>query len=177
VVSRPQCTTVRSHPFARPFEPGRLTTFREKTHRTFAEEYWLPEMQETVTKGVARLTRGKSKVFGLFDMSGPIRTATAQVGEGMDNIKLLYQYGACMACGSDATKCLITPASIDLGLAMPDFLINGELQPGERLFTGADALWMATLHSARAMGLEDRVDGRLAINDCGLKLEVVKGVV
>ena len=80
VVSRPQCTTVRSHPFARPFEPS-------------------------------------------------------------------------------------------------DLLITGELQPGERLFTGADALWMATLHSARAMGLEDRVDGRLVIHDCGLKLEVVKEVV
>jgi len=96
-----------------------------------------------------------------------------------------------------------TPAAIKYEMGMFDLLLNGD--DGTRRFSGADALRMATIQSAQAMGLEDKTcsiqtgkiadlaivdgdpladlhlvgsrvaalfyDGKLRVNNCGLRAE------
>jgi imidazolonepropionase-like amidohydrolase len=134
-------------------ELDRLTAFRDRTYpfATIAEEYYLPELRAGVMNGYKRCTSGKPKMMGILDVSGMVawdtKTATA-----FENFRLLYMHGVPMTTGND-TMPPCAPAMMDLELRMFDHVLKGN--PDGKQLGGAEAVKIATIHSARSLGLEE----------------------
>jgi len=136
-------------------EIQRLDKFREASYDTLIEKTWLPELQ-VFHKGMhTSLSKGSMKVFGLIDISGPFRYMANFIPQGGKNLRFLVTQGAGerLGCGNDAGAANCSAAFIDHELSMFDFILNRE---GEKVFGGAEALRIATLQSARSMGLESQ---------------------
>jgi imidazolonepropionase-like amidohydrolase len=134
-------------------ELDRFTAFRDRiyTFATLADEYYLPELRPSVMNGYKRCASGKPKMMGIVDMSGGFawseKTATA-----FENFCLLYEDGVPMTTGND-NKPPCTPAMMDLELLMFDHVLKGK--PDGRQLSSAEAVKIATIHSARSLGLEE----------------------
>jgi hypothetical protein len=135
-------------------ELERFTAFRDRTYTfaTIADEYFVPELRPSVMNGYKRCASGKPKMMGLIDMSGGVgwseKTATA-----FENFCLLYEHGVPMTTGND-NKPPCTPAMMDLELLMFDHLLKGK--PDGHQLSGAEAVKVATINSARSLGLEQK---------------------
>ncbi|MEJ2147840.1 MAG: amidohydrolase family protein, partial [Acidobacteriota bacterium] len=69
-----------------------------------------------------------------------------------ENFCLLYEDGVPMTTGND-NKPPCTPAMMDLELLMFDHVLKGK--PDGRQLSSAEAVKIATIHSARSLGLEE----------------------
>jgi 5-methylthioadenosine/S-adenosylhomocysteine deaminase len=67
---------------------------------------------------------------------------------------MLFESGATMAAGNDGGVPMGTPAMIGHELRMLDFTVNDD-SDGKK-FLASDAVRIATINSARALGLDDR---------------------
>jgi imidazolonepropionase-like amidohydrolase len=134
-------------------ELDRLTAFRDKTYTfaTIADEHYLPELRPSVMNGYKRCASGKPKMMGIVDMSGGFawseRTATA-----FENFCLLREHGVPMTTGND-NKPPCTPAMMALELRMFDHVLKGK--PDGQQLSGTEAVKIATINSARSLGLEE----------------------
>jgi hypothetical protein len=134
-------------------ELDRLAAFRDRTYTfaTIADEYHIPKLRPSVTNGYKRCASGKPKMMGIVDMSGGFawseKTATA-----FENFCLLYGHGVPMTTGND-NKPPCTPAMMALELRMFDHVLKGD--PHGVRFSGAEAVKIATINSARSLGLEE----------------------
>jgi imidazolonepropionase-like amidohydrolase len=133
-------------------ELDRLTAFRDRTYTfaTIADEYFIPELRPSVMNGYRRCASGKPKMMGIIDSSGGFgwseKTAIA-----FENFCLLYEHGVPMTTGND-NKPPCTPAMMGLELLMIDHVLKGT--PDRVGLSGADAVKIATINSARSLGLE-----------------------
>lgn len=145
-----QGSPVAGHP-----EIQRLDHWRETGYDALVEESWLSEVQEGHKAQHKALLTGNMKIFGFLDISGPFRYMAKYIPTGGKNLRTLAAGGMQhrLGCGNDAGASNCSPAAIHLELDMLDFSLN---QDGKPLFTAADMLRTATLHSARSMGVEDR---------------------
>ncbi|MBN1429761.1 MAG: amidohydrolase family protein, partial [Anaerolineae bacterium] len=134
----------------------RLYEYRasKKSFADIAEEFYIPELREAISGIQERFSREDFKVLGLVDMGKLFRAATALVPLGIGNLRKLYQWGAPIALANDSGAFTCTPPMMSLELALLNLFLNQEL--GEMIFSGADALKIATINSARSMGLADR---------------------
>jgi imidazolonepropionase-like amidohydrolase len=182
---------------------NRLTVFRDKTYTfaTIADEFYIPELRESVMNGYKRCTSGRAKMMGVLDASRMLAW-DPKVATAFDNFMLLYKQGVPLTTAND-TVIPCTPAMVGLELLMFDHVLKGN--PEDKQLSGAEAVKIATINSARSLGLEDefgtvetgktadlvvldgnpledfrligsRVDalfmaGKLVINNCGLKVE------
>jgi predicted amidohydrolase YtcJ len=134
-------------------ELERLTAFRDRTY-TFADiadEYFIPELRADVVNGYKRYTSGKSKMLGIIDVSGMLAWDT-KAARTFENFCLLYKHGVPMTTGND-TMPPCTPAMMGLELRLFDHVLKGDADSVS--FSGADAIKIATINSARSLGLED----------------------
>jgi len=131
---------------------NRLTDFRNSTY-TFAgiaEEYYIPELRAVVMNGYRRFDSGKPKMMGIMDMSGTA-AFSEKIATYFENFCLLFENGVPMTAGND-NKPPCTPAMTGLELLMFDHLLRGK--PNGRQLSGAEAVRIATINSARSLGLE-----------------------
>lgn len=135
-------------------EMNRLTVFRDKTYTpaAIADEYYIPELRDSVIKAYKRFATGKPKAFGIVSMSKMYRYYATVASHGFDNARMLFEQGACLALGNDGGIPPCTPAMMGFELAMLDHAMSKE--PDKRIFSGADAVKIATINSAQSMGLE-----------------------
>jgi imidazolonepropionase-like amidohydrolase len=89
--------------------------------------------------------------MGIIDMS-PILAWDTKTAIGFKNFHLLYEHGILMTTGND-TMMPCTPAMVALELLMLDHIVEGD--PDRVPFSGADAVKIATINSARSLGLEE----------------------
>jgi imidazolonepropionase-like amidohydrolase len=101
--------------------------------------------------GYKRCASGNPKTMGIVDMSGLFAWDTKTAME-FDNFRLLYKHGIPMTTGND-TKPPCTPAMVGLELLMFDHIIKGDAEKVP--FSGADAVKIATINSARSLGLAE----------------------
>lgn len=129
-------------------ELSRFTKFREETY-TFADiaqEYYLPELRASVMNGYKQCASGKPKMMGIMDASEFLGWSE-KTDHIFQNFRLLYENGVPMTTAND-NKSPCTPAMMDLELRMFDHF----LKPGP--FSGVEAIQVATINSARSLGLE-----------------------
>ncbi len=131
-----------------------LTEFRNKTYTfaSIANEYYIPELRAVVMNGYKRCASGKPKMMGVMDMS-EMYAWSEKTTTYFENFYLLYELGVLMTTAND-NKPPCTPATIDLELFMFDQLMKGDA--GRLPFNGADAVKIATINSARSLGLGEK---------------------
>jgi imidazolonepropionase-like amidohydrolase len=134
-------------------ELNRLTEFRDKTYTfaAIADEFYIPELRDGVMNGYKRTASGKPKIMGLIDMSEFYAWDT-RAAFGYENFVLLYENGVPMTTGND-TMAPCTPAMVGLELRMFDHFLKGD--PDRKPFSGAEAARVATINSARSLGLDE----------------------
>ena len=134
-------------------ELDRITEFRDKTY-TFADiadEFYIPELRASVMNGYKKCITGKPKMMGIIDMSG-IFTWDDTTANGFENFCLLYKHGIPMTTGND-TMLPCTPAMMGLDLRLFEHVLKS--QPEGKPFNGAEAVKIATINSARSLGLAE----------------------
>lgn len=144
---------VRGIPCADPARLARLDALRAATAGGLADRFWHPDLARVVKEGMARLAAGRTRALGLVDVRGVLSFFAGVVSHGMDNLNRLMAAGAVVACGNDAGAIARTPAMVGLELS----LIGSCRAEAGATWSGADALRVATLNSARSLGLEDRL--------------------
>lgn len=132
----------------------KLDHFRSKTAAGYVRDFWLPEFQESASGHFTKAEKGQFKLMKVMDMSAPFRYWGGLIDRGVENLRRLYDSGVTIACGTDAGAVSASEAMVNLELRMLDFCLNDEVSCRNNCFKPADALRAATLHSARAMGLE-----------------------
>lgn len=135
-------------------ELNRLTKFRDKTY-TFADiadEYFIPEFRTSVMNSYKRLASGKPKMMGVIDMSQMFAWDPKAV-IAFENICTLYEHGVPMTTAND-TMPPCTPAMMKLELLMLDHVLKGK--PDGKQLSGTDAVRIATINSARSLGLDNK---------------------
>lgn len=198
---------VKGSPWYDHVEMNRLTEFRDKTYtyKALANEYYIPELRNSVIRSYEKMSNGKFRTLGIIDMSRLWRFYARAISYGSNNLRLLFEHGAIMALANDAGVIPCTPATMGLELDFFDFVLNRG-DGGKRL-SGAEAVRIATINSAHSMGLEKEfgsietgkiadlvlvegdplkdlyvlgrpvaalfMDGRLVIDNCGLRVEAV----
>jgi hypothetical protein len=187
---------------------NQLTEYRDRTYTftTLADEYYIPELRNSVIRSYRKTSSGKFKALGIVNLTRLFRYYAPSISYGVDNFRLLFEQGARMTLANDGGVTLCTPAMIDLELNFFDFDLNREA--GGKRFNGAEAARIATINSAYSMGLEKEfgsietgkiadlaivdgnpltdlhvigsrvaalfMDGKLLINNYGLKVEAVE---
>jgi len=134
-------------------EIERLDSFRDTTYQTVIAESWLPEVQKNYAGQLEALKEGTMKIFGLFDVSQAFHFYSGFIPVGGKNFRRLYDAGGRerSSCGNDANVTACSQAAIHLEMELFDFILN---RNGKGVFGGADALRIATIQSARALGLD-----------------------
>ena len=101
--------------------------------------------------GYKRCAGGKPKAMGIMDLSG-FYAWSPRTANAFENFLLLFENGVPMTTGND-TVSPCTPAMVGLELLMFDHVLQGN--PDGKQFSGADAIKIATINSARSLGLEN----------------------
>jgi imidazolonepropionase-like amidohydrolase len=143
---------VKGHPSFDHTDVLKITDYRNKTIGDLAEEFFVPELRDSVVGSHRRLSQGIMKTLGIMDATALYRYYSTAGIYGTHNFRMLFQKGARMGCGNDGGIPPCTPAAIKYEMGMFDLVLNGD-KAGS--FTGADALRLSTINSAEAMGLEE----------------------
>ena len=141
-------TRSKGHP-----ELDRLTAFRDRTYTfaSIADEYFIPELRADVMNGYRCCTNGKPRMMGIIDVSG-MYAWDSKAAIAFKNLCLFYENGLPMTTSND-TLPPCTPAMMNLELRMMDHVLQG--QPEGKQFNGAEAVKIATINSARSLGVDD----------------------
>lgn len=150
------CWKLEGDPLQHHPDMERLSEYRtnEKPIADIAKEFYIPELQEAICNLHERYSQGNFKVLGLADMGRFFRTGNVFVSHGIGNLRKLHQGGATIALANDGSALTCTLPMLGLELGLFNLFLNQE--PGKTIFSGADALRIATINSARSMGLADR---------------------
>jgi imidazolonepropionase-like amidohydrolase len=130
----------------------RLNEWRAQNYADLMNEFWLPGLLPSAMEMFVKAQRGEFKMFGLINAARPFLYWGGQISQGTDNLLMLLEEGVPIACSTDAGAVPASEAMIGLEIALLALLLNPENGPAH--FTPADALRAATLHSARALGVE-----------------------
>jgi imidazolonepropionase-like amidohydrolase len=127
-------------------ELGRL---REERRRALVDRFFVPGLADRAARSLRHLGTGRPRMFGVVDARPFIAYYAPAVDHGIRNFRRLFRAGARIALGNDGGVPPCTPAMVGLELAIMDLALRGD-GPG---LSGADALRIATLASAEAIGL------------------------
>jgi imidazolonepropionase-like amidohydrolase len=125
------------------------------TFTELAEEFFIPELRESITKFYAEYSQGRFKMLGFMDVTETVREIAGITSRGISNIRSLYRLGATLALANDGgISAPCTPPMMGLELSLLNLFLNQELD--KKVFGGTDALRIATINSARSMGLDEQ---------------------
>ncbi len=132
-----------------------LTEYRDKTY-TFsdlADEYYIPELRESVKQSYEKFVSNKMKMLGLINLARMVKNYSCVATIGVENFRRLFKMGGRMSLANDGGIPPCTPAMMGPELALFDLYLNTEID--NKLFAGADAVRIATINSACSMGLDE----------------------
>jgi len=197
------CWNLKGVPYSDHPSMALLTDFRNRTYTVLMNRFLVQELKVMAMNMFDKLSINKPRMFGLINMVTGFRYYSGMIHYGMDNIKLLYNQGARIACSNDAGIPPHTLAMMQHEIDILNLFLSQE--PVAKPFSGAEAVKIATINSAASMGLEDDfgsvepgktadlaildadpiadphvvgspvaalfMDGRLVIDNCGLKID------
>jgi imidazolonepropionase-like amidohydrolase len=123
------------------------------TEAALAEAFYLPGLARAAIKTHEKIRRGRRRMLGLLNMKPLFRYYLGILEHGLPNARLLFEEGMEIGLGNDGGVPVGTPAMVGHELKLLDLLLSLDTGPG---LSPAQAVRIATLGSARAMGLEDR---------------------
>jgi imidazolonepropionase-like amidohydrolase len=130
-----------------------LTQFRNRVHDDIVEAYWIPELKAAARSHHGKLTHGKMKMFGLLPMEKMFKNFASYCTIGARNFKRLFLNGARMTTSNDGGVPPCTPAMMQHEVNLFNLFLNQGAD--EKIFSGADAVKMATIIGAMCLGVED----------------------
>jgi imidazolonepropionase-like amidohydrolase len=101
--------------------------------------------------GYKRCASGKPKMMGIIDASG-MYAWDSKAANAFENLCLFYENGVPMTTANDSLP-PCTAAMMNLELRMFDHVLKGK--PDGKQLSGVEAVKIATINSARSLGLED----------------------
>lgn len=133
----------------------RLVKFRNETYKSLANEFWAPEFKDKFILQFDDLSKGKMKMLGIIDISYIFNYYAKWLSNGIRNMKMLFENGTDIrfACGNDACVGACSISAVKHELDMFNFCLN-EAECNDS-FNGKQALKVATINSARMLGLEN----------------------
>jgi imidazolonepropionase-like amidohydrolase len=136
-------------------DPGltALTRFRNRVHHDIVDAYWIPQFQAAARSHHAKLTHGKMNLFGMLPMKKMFHNFASYCMTGARNFKRLFENGARMTTSNDGGIPPCTPAMMQHEIHLFDLFLNRD--PHKKIFSGTDAVKMATINGAECLGLED----------------------
>jgi Imidazolonepropionase and related amidohydrolases len=136
-----------SHPYI-----DMLMKYKDQTLPEVIKDYWITEFYGSIQEGINNINEGHYKKFMMPDMKPLLVRQLKGVVNWIENVKLLIEAGAIsrMSIANDGGFFPVNDGNIDIELGM--FGLCHELM--ERKFKGVDALRIATINSARSLGLE-----------------------
>ncbi len=134
---------------------AKLYEFRNKTFTDVAEKFWVEELKNSVIAGFNKGNLSKYKMLGIFNLTKLLAHFSRLAKHGIENTKMLVEQGATIACGNDGGVQACTPAMVAHELAIFDLFMREE-NSDKKLFDGVSAVKMATIDSAKSMGLDKR---------------------
>jgi imidazolonepropionase-like amidohydrolase len=132
-----------------------LTAFRDRVHSTIVEEYWIPEFKPGAQKHYDKANTEKMKALGFLPMTAMFKYYAPAATYGARNIRVLFKNGAIMTTSNDGGIPPCTPAMMQNEIDLLVLTLNQAT--GKTVFTGVDAVKMATINSAICLGLEDHL--------------------
>jgi len=145
---------LKGDPFLNSPNMERLYKFRNTKFVDLAIEFWITELKDYVIAGFNKANRGKYKMLGLIKLSKTLEHFSRLAHYGIENTKMLIKQGATVACGNDGGVQACTSAMIAHELAMFDLFMNSNTD--KKQFDKIFAIQMATINSAKSMGIDDR---------------------
>jgi imidazolonepropionase-like amidohydrolase len=133
---------------------ARLAEFRDRTIEPLAREYWLEELQPSVIGGIERMRKGKTRLMIFFDLSAAMRFHVGYISVGGENLRKIKDRSIPIGCGNDGGVPPCVTSMVGHELQMLDHVLN--LDDTIR-FNPADAVRTATLDSARAIAMADKL--------------------
>jgi len=132
-----------------------LTDFRKNRYpfSHLAKEYYVPELQNCVVESYEKFSTNRFKTLGIINLKKVVQSYSCIATYGVENFRRLYQKGARMALANDGGIPPCTPAMMEYELGLFDLYLNSG--SAGKIFTGADAVRVATINSAASMGLSD----------------------
>jgi imidazolonepropionase-like amidohydrolase len=130
-----------------------LSQFRERIHEKIVDRYWIPEFQAAARGYHHKVSNGKMTLFGFLPMKKMYVNFAAYCTAAVQNLRLLFENGATMTTSNDGGIPPCTLAMLQHEVDLLHLFLNQSTN--KDLFKGADALRMATINSAKCLGLED----------------------
>lgn len=130
-----------------------LTQFRNRVHDDIVQAYWIPEFQAGARSHHGKLTNGKMNMFGLLPLKKMFKNFASYCATGTRNLRRLFDNGACMTTSNDGGIPPCTPAMMQHEIKLFDLFLNQDSD--KTIFSGADAVSMATINGALCLGLEN----------------------
>lgn len=130
---------------------------RRERMGAMVDEFYIEELAPCALAGIRRIEENRMKILGLIDLSAVFSYFSNYVTHGMNNTRRLIEAGATIACGNDGGIPPVSPAMLGLELEMMAMACRwqGDAKQETGGLSAAEALRIATINSARALGLED----------------------
>jgi imidazolonepropionase-like amidohydrolase len=130
-----------------------LTEFRNRVHDEIVEEYWIPEFKAGARDYHSKANNGKMNMFGFLPMKTMFKNFASFCTIGARNLRMLFENGARMTTSNDGGIPPCTLAMMQHEINLLHLFLNQA--SGKDLFSGADAVRMATINGATCLGLEE----------------------
>ena len=133
-----------------------LTEFRknEYSYKDLTDDFYVALYKNTLTNTSVNLNAGKFKTLGLIDITRLFKYYSNIVQYGNENYRKLFENGATMTLANDGGVPPCTPASIGLELLLHNLVLEANSK-GKQM-DGKTALRIATINSAKSLGIEDQ---------------------
>jgi imidazolonepropionase-like amidohydrolase len=130
-----------------------LTEFRQRVHDDIVQEYWIPEFKARARLHHRKASSEKMKIFKFLPMRAMFEHFAFYCTMAVRNLGILFRAGAPMAASNDGGVPPCTVAMVQHEISLLHLFLNRAC--GEDLFSGADAVRMATINGAKCLGLEE----------------------
>lgn len=147
------CWKIKGDEFENHRRIEKLTEFRNQTYMEVSNDFWLPNLHDYYLRGIESANTGIFKIMGLIDTSPLFRVYARSILTGIDNLATLYKNGGLIGCGNDAGAICATCGMIHHELSMINLMLGLSME--DFTLPGSEALKIATLNSAHALGLDD----------------------
>lgn len=130
-----------------------LTEFRNQVHDDIVEEFWISEFKPIARDFHRKASNEKMRIFGLLPMKTMFTNFASYCTIGTSNLNMLFEKGARITTSNDGGIPPCTVAMVQYEIALFELFLNKA--SAKDIFSGADAVRMATINGAECLGIEE----------------------